>query len=884
MIYKAGSILKICAVSDNVDSLKVPDLDDVIKSTAISKKDDNFVYAWTRAITADVANQNGDLFERAELEKSYRSFVGRNLFLDHNASSVANAVGKVFDSRFLHDPKTGQFYVGCLIGVDKTTHPDIAAKLKSGVIDSVSMGASVAEAHCPVCNCCATSAEEFCEHLKNLGRYDVKTGKINISINRGVMFTELSLVSVPADPTAKIQKLLSADTNMVKTANKVLTLEEKLSIMSESSLKDILLNYKHTMSDLTSCATVEKIASITKKDRLIDVVTILASRIYNTANVEDINKLNKDIDNKMTEDTSESKCTNSVEAASLNPAYAIWVIDVTAESPEEAEKLRSIFSTGNLTKSLGVVRDVLELSEGVFVVKIPASTYEEAESKLRNALDKELSKSKEEDIKESSMNVEKHEEKVNTVETFAESLLAAFRKVANPMPAPAPMASPVAENVVEAKAEDKPEVKDDKEPAKDRKNADILKDILKLLGDLKKSEKAEEGKGENEAEDLKLIEEISKKVKSLMPEKEDKKPEDKKPEDKKEPKEDKPADKLEDKFPPKEDKPEPMKDKKPEVVMPFKASDLQAVFIRKEPISASAWLILHKGKKIASAPLGVLFGEALPTKLPGADTEEFGNKLVTAIATKGNVRATHFEVAAKYAPCYPSQSKFNTPPVSSHDKSPNKVKVETDEKVEKPVGKSAEVKTEVVVKAEKAETDALVAPNDAPKVKEEVNTAQDASGHDKAKNKADATTDIKISAEEYAALLKVKADFEDHLTKAAEDRVKVELTAKAELAKKLATDMLEKGSIILNDTYRANEVAAGKSDEEALRVAAEKTIEDQAKIIMAMDDNSVKTLAAGVAKLEKKASVKTSVIQNPIRISAEKADVHEFQELIDNMD
>ena len=193
-----------------------------------AKKDDNFVYFWTRAVSADVPNLNSDLFPLDELKKAYPTFIGRGLYMDHNAQSVANAVGKVFDAKLLEDPtateEEGRYYVGCLCGVDQTTHPDIAAKVAHGVIDSVSMGASCGSCQCNICNRVCHTPEEFCVHLQHQGQIDPETGKKCISINRDVNFSELSLVGVLADPMAKMQQVFA---EFVGGLNKSASLEKE---------------------------------------------------------------------------------------------------------------------------------------------------------------------------------------------------------------------------------------------------------------------------------------------------------------------------------------------------------------------------------------------------------------------------------------------------------------------------------------------------------------------------------------------------------------------------------------------------------------------------------------------------------------------------------
>ena len=210
--YNPNGGIKIKATALNQD------LGNSFSKSIVEQKDPRFVYAIARAVTAEVPNKNWDLFPMEEIQRAYPTFVGRNIFLDHNTQSVRNAVGKIVAAELRQDDE-GYTYVACLFKVDRQIHPDIAMKIEDGIIDSVSMGANVKEAECSVCHHRATRESEFCEHLANLGRYiDPYTGQPNYSINHGVEFTELSLVSVPADPTAKMHKVFNQQGGIDKTA------------------------------------------------------------------------------------------------------------------------------------------------------------------------------------------------------------------------------------------------------------------------------------------------------------------------------------------------------------------------------------------------------------------------------------------------------------------------------------------------------------------------------------------------------------------------------------------------------------------------------------------------------------------------------------------
>ena len=159
--YNPNGSIKIKATALNQD------LGNSFSKSIVEQKDPRFVYAIARAVTAEVPNKNWDLFPMEEIQRAYPTFVGRNIFLDHNTQSVRNAVGKIVAAELRQDDE-GYTYVACLFKVDRQIHPDIAMKIEDGIIDSVSMGANVKEAECSVCHHRATRESEFCEHLANL--------------------------------------------------------------------------------------------------------------------------------------------------------------------------------------------------------------------------------------------------------------------------------------------------------------------------------------------------------------------------------------------------------------------------------------------------------------------------------------------------------------------------------------------------------------------------------------------------------------------------------------------------------------------------------------------------------------------------------------------
>lgn len=172
---------------------------------------ENFVYFRCRAISADIPNGNGDLFPEDELRKAYKSFVGVGLYLDHDSGSVDKSIGKVLWAEWIPEGK----YVECYCCVDKKLSPDMARRVEMGETSTVSMGCMVGEAICGVDGCgnIAHNSFELCEHMipgRGIKGKKGSDGKVTYEINKQLQFTELSLVTVPADPTAKIFEVFAS--------------------------------------------------------------------------------------------------------------------------------------------------------------------------------------------------------------------------------------------------------------------------------------------------------------------------------------------------------------------------------------------------------------------------------------------------------------------------------------------------------------------------------------------------------------------------------------------------------------------------------------------------------------------------------------------------
>jgi hypothetical protein len=230
---------------------------------------DNFVYFRCRAITADVPNKNGDLFPEEEIIKSYKTFIGVGVYKDHDADSVNKAVGKILWADYIPEGKYVEL-IGC---IDKKLDPDLARRVQTGIIDSCSMGCVVKEAECSICHNIARNPSQLCRHMHPT--YGIKgsldqNGNIIYEINRGIQFTELSLVTSPADSTAKLFEVIASNKRKAENKNK------KIYPLDISWFRNIE-NYKN--DDLNGMyETIDYFANITfKNDR--------EKIIKNTANI-----------------------------------------------------------------------------------------------------------------------------------------------------------------------------------------------------------------------------------------------------------------------------------------------------------------------------------------------------------------------------------------------------------------------------------------------------------------------------------------------------------------------------------------------------------------------------------------------------------------------
>jgi hypothetical protein len=229
---------------------KTLDMSNLVKTASkvvkIAPKEDDFLYVRVRAVSAgnvieqpdgsaqhiDIdeylknlkmygnrsrgCNSNGDFFSYEELKRTYKTFIGKSAFVDHNNENVENARGIILDAIWNERGK----FVELLIAVDKKGFPELCRGIEMGYITDVSMGCRCSKSVCSYCGNEAITEDEFCEHVKMYkgGTYN---GIPVFEDNRGVEFFEISFVSEGADRDAKIlEKVASRNSNKVNTQSK----------------------------------------------------------------------------------------------------------------------------------------------------------------------------------------------------------------------------------------------------------------------------------------------------------------------------------------------------------------------------------------------------------------------------------------------------------------------------------------------------------------------------------------------------------------------------------------------------------------------------------------------------------------------------------------
>lgn len=388
MLYKVGSLLKIAAASVAFDDVVV-EKQPSAQNKVIEPKNAEFLYFRARAISAGDQgpqkgepnpNGNGDYFPRKELEASYQTFNGRNLFLNHESDHPVKSIGKILDAYSVEDPETGEYYIECLAKIDRKLHPEIARKVETGELNTVSMGCSCEASMCSVCGLTIHSDDdEKCDHLSprgilknhiaevDLPQYGIKRGEpvLAFSINSGLSFNELSIVNVPADSSAFIKGVIASNLRSKISKN------AKLDEVEQRHLKAVLDNLdddtkKKIQADFCGCpvpkedkkmsdnvtSAAGKPSALSKLNALeyMEFAEWMENKLEKAASTE-VPKVETPKEEVKTDDTIVDKAINAVKNSALGKLFSNAVKKEIEKASKPEDKRASLTVRAEFTSN-----------------------------------------------------------------------------------------------------------------------------------------------------------------------------------------------------------------------------------------------------------------------------------------------------------------------------------------------------------------------------------------------------------------------------------------------------------------------------------------------------------------------------------------------------
>ncbi len=268
------------------------------------KAENNRLYALINALSAGEyygSNLNGDYFNEDDLVKSHGTFMENgHLYYHHKNKDKTKSAGKVIFSHY--NPKMKRVELIVSIFADKDEAKTLISKINAGEEIFTSMGCSVPFDECSVCGNKAKSRTNYCDHLKYQMGQVLTDGRKVFAKNPNPKFFDISVVTIPADPTSSFLAILKnlphletnlnesldkvAEISYIKLASKSAELKKEISDVNMETLTgdpNVLLNIA---KGKLSTETIQKLAEYSIEEVF---ATMAALRIMPTK--EDFQKI-----------------------------------------------------------------------------------------------------------------------------------------------------------------------------------------------------------------------------------------------------------------------------------------------------------------------------------------------------------------------------------------------------------------------------------------------------------------------------------------------------------------------------------------------------------------------------------------------------------------
>lgn len=189
-------------------------------------------------------NRNGDAFYEDALKKYHNTFVtDAHAFMHHKNKDPEKSYGRVIFSAYNDNMHRVELIVE--YDLDKLD-PKFAERIDRGEMVNVSMGCRVDADYCSICGNKAKSPAFYCEHLRDKPGLTkcLPDGRKAFAINKDPHFFDISIVTIPADPTARIMAKIASDCNVpvssVQRAYEDTTFMDMISHGSEKTASAII--------------------------------------------------------------------------------------------------------------------------------------------------------------------------------------------------------------------------------------------------------------------------------------------------------------------------------------------------------------------------------------------------------------------------------------------------------------------------------------------------------------------------------------------------------------------------------------------------------------------------------------------------------------------